>query len=63
MNTCKTSELDGADLHYWVARANGLPDICRSHYGEGGYDGDKSSARLFVALKFGGVLPCKDEWK
>lgn len=62
-------KLTGADLSYWVARANvaGHPqerNIIRSHYGSISRNDPiaETSMRNFVFQKIGPVLPERSSW-
>jgi hypothetical protein len=64
-----TASLTGADLSYWVARANmqGHPqerNVCRSQYGLKSRNDPISepSMREFVFKKIGPVLPERSAW-
>lgn len=65
----KTSMLTGADLSYWVARANAFRhaqerNILRRHYGDVSLNDPISepSMRAFVASKIGTTLPDRITW-
>lgn len=62
-------ELTGADLAYWVARANMAghaqeQNVLRRHYGVISRNNPSSepSMREFVAKKIGSVLPVRSTW-
>lgn len=63
-----TNDLTGADLNYWVQRANSPSDtnVIRWQFGVG-HGGNcpatEPSMRAFVATVFGDRLPPRDEWQ
>jgi hypothetical protein len=64
----QTTELNGADLNYWVARANnpGDPNVLRQHYGtgNGGNDPiDEPWMRQYIVSKLGNSLPPRETWQ
>lgn len=66
-NAIRVADIEGADLAYWVARANlrdssSERDVQRAHYGVTPHyePMDEPSMRAFVEGKFGTTLP--DRW-
>lgn len=67
-STMRVQELTGQDLAYWVSRANAPadPNRLRRHYGDGlpmHEPIDEPGMRMFVARKFGQVLPLRSTWQ
>lgn len=65
----ETAMLTGADLAYWVARANMRGhaqegNVLRRHYGvvRQNDSGAEPSMRAFVLQKIGPVLPVRSAW-
>ena len=65
----KTQELTGADLSYWVARANMVGhfqerNVLRRHYGSDSRNDPASepSMRNFVCSKLGPLRPERSTW-
>ena len=66
----QTADLNGADLAYWVARANMRGsrferDVLRSHYGTAPHQdpNDETAMRAFVESKLGQTLPERSAWQ
>lgn len=65
----QTATLTGADLAYWVARANMRghaqeSNVLRRHYGSVSRNdpGSEPSMRAFVFQKIGPLLPSRSTW-